>query len=61
MEDEVLARGDKRCKNCKHPIRKINYALGEKWMHVDHRSSFPTEMNNGLWLFCRSAVAEPEN
>lgn len=59
--DEVLARGDKRCKHCKHPIRKIPYLLDDKWMHVEHASSFPTERNGGLWWACRTVVAEPED
>lgn len=48
-----------RCLNCNQPIRLINYALGEQWMHVDPAASFPTERKGTAWRHCRIAVAEP--
>lgn len=50
-----------RCLNCNAVIRKINYALGEKWMHVDPAASFPTERKGTAWRTCRLSVAEPVN
>lgn len=52
---------EKRCKHCKVIIRKVNFALGEKWMHVNPSSSFPTQMNGGMWEYCQTLVAEPES
>lgn len=49
-----------RCKHCHHVIRKIVYALGEKWMHVDVNASFPTERKGTAWEYCKMVRAEPE-
>lgn len=49
-----------RCKHCRNYIRKINFVLGPTWMHVNRDTSFPTQMNGGMWEFCKIQVAEPE-
>lgn len=53
--------GDALCVNCGHTIRLINYALGEKWMHVKPRASFPTERKGSAWWYCRQVVATPDS
>jgi hypothetical protein len=50
---------DDRCVNCNAPIRKINYALSERWMHVQPAAGFPTEQKGTLWEHCKLAVATP--
>lgn len=50
---------DVRCLNCGDVIRRINYALGPQWMHVDPAASFPTERKGSAWRHCRRQVAEP--
>lgn len=50
---------DDRCLNCNQPIRLINYALGQQWMHVDPDASFPTERKGTAWRHCRDQIATP--
>lgn len=50
-----------RCKHCKDEIRKVNFALGEEWMHVEPNASFPTERKGTMWRHCKRSVAEPED
>lgn len=52
---------DERCLNCNATIRKINYALGEKWMHVDPYAGFPSQHHRTAWQHCKTQVAEPRN
>lgn len=51
---------DKECKHCGQVIEKINYALGEEWMHVVVWASFPTVGKGTLWRHCKRSVAEPK-
>lgn len=48
-----------RCLNCNAVIERINYSLGQKWMHVDPSASFPTVEKGTAWQHCRQRVAEP--
>lgn len=49
-----------KCKHCKHPIKKTNYALGPEWDHYDPNSSFPSRSRGTSWKYCRTSIAEPE-
>lgn len=44
------------CKHCRERIVKVNFALGESWMHQREGASF----NDGAYRFCRLTQAEPE-
>ena len=51
---------DQTCRHCGDVIRRINYALGPEWMHVDPLASFPTTGKGSAWRACRATtVAEP--
>lgn len=43
------------CKTCHKRIVKVNFALGEKWMHQDAGAAF----EDGQYMFCHLSVAEP--
>lgn len=45
-----------KCKNCGQRIIKINYALGEQWMHQPVGASGI----DGVHQYCQLTVAEPE-
>ena len=47
------------CAKCGAPIRKINYALGPQWMHVNPSAGFPTVHKGSAWRYCKTAVATP--
>ena len=51
------------CKHCGRPIRKVNYALGPKWMHGGgpHGDQYPVstlDYNAATW-HCRTTIATP--
>lgn len=50
-----------RCLNCNAVIRRINYSLGPKWMHINPDASFPTELKGTAWWHCHRTVATPAN
>lgn len=51
-----MSRDDERkCKNCGRRIRKVNYLLGPKWMHIAPGDNFGSE-----YWDCRRTVAQPE-
>lgn len=51
---------DLQCRHCGDTIRKINFALGPEWMHVDPSASFPTTGKGTAWRTCRAqTVATP--
>lgn len=50
---------DDRCLNCNAVIRKINYAMGEQWMHVEPAAGFPSEHKGTAWRHCKTTVAGP--
>lgn len=43
------------CKNCQERIVKVNFALGESWMHQREGASG----TDGQYMHCRLSVAEP--
>lgn len=55
---EEFVPGD-RCLHCNQQVRRINYALGPEWMHVEPGASFPTERKGTAWRYCRKSVATP--
>jgi len=46
---------EKVCKNCGVRITKVNFALGESWMHHPAGSAF----KDGEYRFCKVTEAEP--
>lgn len=50
---------EETCLTCGERIRRINYALGPEWMHVDPSASFPTAAKGTAWRYCRRTVAQP--
>lgn len=48
---------DDRCLNCNQTLRVINYALGERLMHVDRDASLPSVQKGTAWRHCRQRVA----
>jgi hypothetical protein len=59
MSDADRLREADRCVNCRRQVRKISFALGETWMHVDPNDSFPTESRGTAWRHCKLRVATP--
>jgi hypothetical protein len=43
------------CRHCFQRIVKVNFALGESWMHQPSGASF----NDGMYEYCHLRVAEP--
>lgn len=48
---------DYHCKHCAKRIVKVNFALGEKWVHQPAGASF----QNGMYTSCQLTVAEPRD
>jgi hypothetical protein len=44
------------CRHCQVEIVKVNFSLGESWMHQREGASG----HNGQYQFCRLTKAEPE-